>query len=201
MAFTKSDLSDLKQSLADRHDSGVLPTDSTTVAYWIRLLNRGKDYCVDKLQIAPATSSTTTTSGTATLSDAFAFPSAVYTSGNVEVPQIKAEESEGRSDLCYWIAGDWESGFTFNVPTGYDDTYTIYRADKYEDMSADADICPVSDPEAVVAYAYSMLRKAETDPLDDADAAMAECERRIDEMIYQENQRNGGIQMRLENNA
>lgn len=201
MAFTKADLADLKQSLADRHDSGVLPTDSTTLAYWIRILNRGKDYCVDKLQISPSAASVTTTSGTATLSDVFIFPSAVFTSGNVEVPQIKEEESEGRSDLCYWIAGDWKAGFTFNVPSGYDDTYSVHRAAKYEDMSADADICPVSDPEAVVAYAYSMLRKAETDPLDDADAAMAECERRIDEMIYQENQRNGGIQMHLEHNA
>ena len=200
MAYSKKTFGDLKQSLADRHDSGVLPTDTATLNYWARLLNRAKDYCVDYLEITEGVS-VTTTNATAALATAFISPSVILNSDDQEVGLISQEQSGNASGPMCWITGDWDSGFTFNVPTGMDDTYTIYAKSEYEDMDADADVCPIDDAEAVVAHAYSMLRKAETDPLDDADEAMAECRRRLDTIKGQMSQRDGGQRLTLPTNA
>jgi hypothetical protein len=68
-------------------------------------------------------------------------------------------------------------------------------------MSSDSDECIIPDPEAVVARAYGMLRKAETDPLGDMQDSFNECERRLDEIIYQRNLNDGAVGFTLQMNA
>lgn len=180
MAYTQASLSTLQQSLADRHDSGVLPTSSTVLAFWTRLLNRGQEYCADRMRLEKSTS-LTTTSGSVALPDDFVIVNRVYNDDEEEYTQVDKDAKINQEDLAYWITGNHADGFTFNVPN--DDTFTIYYSFKPVPLSSSSDVCAIPDPEAVVAYAYSMLRKSETDPIEDADSAMAECDARIDEMI------------------
>ena len=70
MAYTKKTLADLLQGIADRHDSGVLPTSSADLSFWTRLLNKGQAYCADRLRLEKNTS-LTTVSGTIALPDDF----------------------------------------------------------------------------------------------------------------------------------
>lgn len=178
MAYTKKTYLDLKQSLADRHDSGVLPTASATLSFWGRLLNRGMVYCSDKLRLAKETT-LTTVSGTIALPDDFLVMNKVF-KGDVQLSMISADDNEFKVGLVYWITGNHTDGFALN--TTEDETYTVEYSFKPSEMTADADICIIPDPEAVVAYAYAMLRKSETDPIGDADAALAECDTRLAEI-------------------
>ena len=194
--YTKKTLLDLKQSLADKHDSGILPTSSATLSFWTRLFNAGQDYCASKLRPIKSVS-LTTVSGTVALPDDFLFPIRVKDSDNVELPILNREDQDSVGTSapasCYWIDGNHFDGFTFNTST--DETYTMYYAYKVSEMSSNTDVCIIQDPEAVVFYAYSKLRKSETDPLEDADAAMGECERRIDIMVSDDQMRNTQITM------
>lgn len=200
MAFTTKTLSDLKQSLADRHEAGTLPTDSATLAYWVRLLNRAKDYCADRLKLTKG-ASVTTVSGTATLADDFLADVALVTEGGLTWELIAKEQSDMAGPLVYWITGNQDSRFTLNTATGQDQTFTHYYVYRPEDMSADADECVIPDSEAVVARAYGMLRMAEFDPAEDADKSLAECDRRLDEIIYQRNLNDGPQGMTIQANA
>lgn len=190
MAFTVIDLADLKQSLADRHDAGTLPTDSATLTYWTRLLNRAKDYCADRLQLTKSTT-LTTVSGTIALPDDFMVVNSVVDSNDLTWTLISKENSEQATGTQYWITGDQDSRFSLNTLTGYDQTFTVFYTYRPGDMSADADECVIPDGEAVVARAYGMLRMAEFDPAEDADKAIFECDRRLDEIIYQRNINDG----------
>lgn len=191
MAFAVKTLSDLKQSLADRHDAGTLPTDSTILSYWTRLLNRAKDYCSDRLKLTKKTS-LTTSSGVIVFPDDYILCNAVVDSDNLYWRLISKEDSVGASGNVYWVTGDQDNRFSLNIPDSANKTFTVYYTFRPADMSVDADECVIPDIEAVVARAYAMLRLAEFDPAEDADKAFGECERRLDEIIYQRNLNDGG---------
>lgn len=178
MAFTKKTLADLLQSLADRHDSGVVPTDSTTLTFWTRLLNKGVAYCADNLKIKKS-KDYTTSSGTIALDDDFLLIDRVF-KGNVEYSQISSEDVPYQSGNVFWLTGNQTSGFALNTPE--DDTYTVHYSYKPAELVSNSDVCIIPDPEAVVAYAYSFLRRSETDPIGDADVALKECDSRLLEM-------------------
>ena len=81
-----------------------------------------------------------------------------------------------------WISAGNRStdGFYLNTPTNT--TYTIKYSFKPVELSSDSDKCIIPDPEAPVAYAYAMIRKAESDPFEDADTALQECDSRLAEI-------------------
>jgi hypothetical protein len=184
MAYTRKTLLDLKQGLADRHDSGILPTSSVTLNFWTRLLNRGQAYCADKLRLEKSTD-LTTSSGSIALPDDFLIVNRIFNDEDVELYQIDKDDVESRVGLAFWITGTQTAGFTLNVAT--DNTVTVYYAFKPEEMVNNTDVCVIPDPEAVVAYAYSHLRKSETDPIEDAQDAMDECNKRLAEIMSQQN--------------
>lgn len=185
MAYALKTLADLKQALADKHDAGTLPTDSTTLSYWTRLLNEGQAYCADILR--PEKSATATvSSGTYTTNDDFILVNRIVNSNGIEIEQISKEDAVNAPAMTYWVTGNQVDGFVINMPTGNDGTYTIYYTYRPSEMSSNTDVCFISDPLAVVCYAYSKLRMAETDPLEDADKSMAECDRRLDEIVEQQ---------------
>lgn len=191
MAYAKKTLADLKQSIADKHDSGTLPTDSATLTYWTRLINEGQAYCAGKLRFVKSTS-LTTTSNTAALPTDFEMAHKAITSGGVSLYQLSEQESvEAGSGLVFWISGDHASGFTFNA--GTNGTYTFYYTYHPSPLSSDSDTCIIPDPEAVALYAYAKLRMAETDPLGDADRSMNEANRRIAEMSDKLSENEGDI--------
>lgn len=194
MAYTKKTLQDLLQSLADKHDGGDLTTDTTTLSYWKRLLNRGKDYCAEQLGIIKR-ASITVTSGTYTLPDDFISLVNVTTTGGVELTLISQPSSEGASGLVYWISGNHSAGFILNIPT--DDTYYIYYTYRVEDMSATTDVCLIPDPEAVVCHAYYKLRKSETDPFEDAQESLDECNERLNTLRDAMQENDAPIMFRL----
>lgn len=201
MPFTVKTLADLKQSIADRHEAGTLPTDSSTLAYWVRLLNRAKDYCADRLKLTTSTS-LTTVSGVIALPDNFMQIVDVVDGNEIHWVPVAKENSSTAAGQFFWITGDQDSRFSLNIPTDFSDTtFTVYYAFRPADMSADADECVIPDTEAVVARAYGMLRMAEFDPAEDADKALGECDRRLDEIVSQRNSNDGGQDFKLYANA
>jgi len=208
MAYAKKTLSDLKQSLADKIASGEVPTDSTELAYWTRVLNDGQQYCADKLRLTKSTSLTTTgatssTAGSIVLPDDFILINKVVDADGNEFTQISQEESlnyVNNGGDVFWITGNHFDDFYLKTPENA--TYTVYYTFRPSEMSSNSDECIIPDPLAVVCYAYSKLRMAQTDPLEDADKEMGECNRRLDEVmsarIFNEN---GGLRMKLQTNA
>jgi hypothetical protein len=179
MPYQKKTLSDLKQLLADKIAAGVVPTSSATLAYWIRQLNAGQAYCAETLRLAKSTS-LTTVSGTIAVPDDFIFPDKVVNSSDVDMQQISPEDSADAVEGQYWITGTHFDGFYLN--TVIDQTVTLWYIFRPSEMVNDSDKCIIADPLAVVCYAYSKLRKAQTDPLGDADGEMGECIRRTNEL-------------------
>ncbi|HHE45924.1 MAG TPA: hypothetical protein ENL05_01055 [Candidatus Moranbacteria bacterium] len=200
MAYTKPTLADLKQSLADRHDGGDIPTDSSTLSLWIRLFNRGVEYCIRKLGIVKSTS-LTTSGGTVALPDDFVKINRVYDANDNLISLITKEISvkAGTSEDVYWITGDFVNGFYFNTPD--DETYTIYYTYRPSPMSADTDVCQFQDEEAITAYAYGMLRKSESDPFEDANQALGEVDARLSEIASQYNTNDKPLGFTLDANA
>lgn len=179
MAYTKKNLGNLKQSLADRHDSGVLPTDSATLTFWTRLLNRGQAYCSDKLRMIKSTD-LTTSSGVIALPDDFITIDKVF-KDTTEYSQISETDVLYQDTAnTFWITGNHTDGFFLNSPL--DETLTVKYAFRPAEMVSDSDVCVIPDPEAVVAYAYAMLRRSETDPIGDATTALQECDARLNEV-------------------
>lgn len=207
MAYQKKTLSDLKQSLADKISAGVVPSSSATLSYWTRMLNAGQQYCADKLRIEKSVSKTTTgasssANGSVVLPDDFVLVNKVVNSDGITYEQISQEQSALASYgvNVFWITGNHFDDFYLNTPEN--NTYTVYYTYRPSEMSSNSDECIIPDPEAVVCYAYSKLRMAQTDPLEDADKEMGECNRRIDEMnsarMFNEI---GGIKFTLQENA
>ena len=179
MVYVLKTLADCKQSLADRHESnGTLPTSSVTLAYWTRLLNKGVNYCSDKLRLTK-TASLTTTSGSVALPDDFLGRGSVFIDDQ-EYTQVDEADVPAQTDYVYWITGNHTDGYTLNVPD--DDTFSVTYSFRPAEMSSDSDVCIIPDIEAPVAYAYSFMRKAESDPFEDADTALQECDTRLKEM-------------------
>ena len=184
MPYTKKTLADLKQSLADRHDSGTLPTAAATLTFWTRLLNRGVNYCADKLRMEK-NADFITASVTIALADDFLIVNRVYNADNTEYAHADKDDVLSHTGHVFWITGNQYDGYYLNSPA--DETLTVYYSFKPVEMSLDADKCIIPDPEAVVAYAYSFLRKSETDPIEDADAALQECDTRLAEIQAAQN--------------
>jgi len=179
MPYQKKTLADLQQSLADRHDAGTLPTSSATLAFWTRLLNRGVNYCADKLRINKSTT-LTTASGTIALPDDFLVMNRVFDASNNEQSMVGQDDLANHTGSVYWISGNQFDGFYLNAPS--DKAYTVEYSFKPVEMATGTDKCIIPDPEAVVAYAYSFLRRSETDPIGDADKALQECDTRLTEL-------------------
>jgi hypothetical protein len=179
MAYVKKTLADLKQSLADRHDGGTLPTDSATLTFWTRLLNKGVAYCTDRLRLLKE-ATVTVSSGSGSLPDDFIVMNKVYDADENEYYMVDPDNVSSRISSAYWITGNHQDGFT--LKTDDDDTFTIEYAFRPAEMTSDSDECIIPDPEAVVAYAYAYLRKSETDPLEDAESALRECDSRLAEV-------------------
>lgn len=194
MAYAKKTLAGLRQSLADRHNNGTVPTSSTVLALWDRILNRGKDYCARKLALNSPTT-LTTSSGTVVCPTAFLMVKEVYNSDEEKITRINETESTGAEGNVYWISGNHQSGFYFNVPSDNDDTYTVHQAVHFEDMVNTTDICIIPDEEAVVAYAYSFLRRSEADPFEDADLSLQECDSRLAEVISVQNSNENNLEL------
>jgi hypothetical protein len=179
LPYTQATLSTLKQSLADRHDSGVLPTSSATLSFWTRLFNKGVEYCADRLRLEKSTT-LTTVSGTIALPDDFLIMNRVLNSSNNDLYMTDQNDAPNHTAGYYWITGNQTDGFALN--TTQDTTYTVYYSFKPVPLVTDADICIIPDPEAVVAYAYGSLRRSETDPIEDADKSFQECDSRLVEL-------------------
>jgi|WetSurMetagenome_2_1015567.scaffolds.fasta_scaffold162069_2 hypothetical protein len=179
MPYAKKTLTDLKQSIADRHDSGILPTSSVTLAFWTRLLNRGQAYCADKLRLLKSTT-LTTSSGSVSMPDDFLTISRVYDSSENELAQVDQEDLACQVAGTFWITGNHFDDFKLN--TTEDKAYTVEYTFRPAEMVNNTDECIIPDPESVVSFAYAMLRKSETDPIGDADAALQECDSRLNEM-------------------
>lgn len=187
MAYAKKTLADLKQSLADRHDSGTLPSDADTLNFWTRLLNKGQAYCADKLRLLKSTT-LTTSSGSVSLPDDFLTISRVWNSSNNELAPVDQEDLAAHVAGTFWITGNHFDDFKLN--TTEDKTYTVEYSFRPSEMVQNTDECIIPDPEAVVAHAYSMLRKSETDPIEDSAESMQECNDRLNEMISASNVNN-----------
>jgi hypothetical protein len=198
IAYTVPTLADLKQSLADRKTGGTLPTDSSTLSLWIRTFNRGVRYCIEKLRIQKSTT-LTVSSGVATLPDDFVIANQVVNSNDEPLDLLSAQDSDGVVGNYYWITGNMSDGFTFNTPT--DGNYTLYYSYRPYKMAVDADVCPFPDEEAVISYAYAMLRRSESDPFEDFSISLAECDNRLREIESQFLMNDGGNQFSLQQNA
>ncbi len=169
---------DLQLSLAYRYGETAIPTKPTTNRkYW---LNRGQEYCAQKLNLTTS-ATVTVTSGEGTLPTDFIYPETVLSSDNVELMKVAADEFSRWEGLVYAVTGNAKDGYT--IKTKDDGDYTVHYKFKPTDMTSNDDECIIPDGEAVAAYAYAMLRKSETDPLGDAETNLKECDMRIDNMI------------------
>lgn len=199
MAYTKLTLSDLQQALADKISAGVVPTSSEKISYWNRMLNDGQDYCARRLNFKKSTA-LTTVSGAISFPDDFKSVEKVVDEDGNELLQISKEDSASASGSCFWVTGNHLDGYTLNTPD--DVQYTVWYNFHPAKMVNTTDECIISDPVAVVCYAYSKLRKAQTDPLEDAEKEMGECELRINEMELNEIKNDEGIlRMKLPANS
>jgi len=194
MAYSKAKLSDLKQSLADRHDGGTLPTDTPTLTLWTRIFNRGQEYCADILSLKKSVS-VTTSSNVGALPDDFKSVSDVYDSGDNLMVMVSPDDIKYQVGGTYWITGDHDTGFSINVYS--EDTVTVKYTYFPAPLVNDTDECIIDDPEAVVAYAYSMIRKSETDPIGDAQEAMIECNQRLKNVKSDYDNNNANSEMAL----
>lgn len=207
MAYQKKTLSDLKTALADKISAGVVPTDTTTLSYWTRMLNDGQQYCADKLRLTKSVSKTTTgatstTGGSVVLPDDFVSVNKVVDASDIQLIQVNKEDSAtfiADGGDVFWITGNHFDDFYLNTPSNA--TYTVWYTFRLAEMSSNSDECIIPDPQAVVCYAYAKLRMAQTDPLEDADKEMGECNQRIDELISAAIINEGGMSFKLQPNA
>lgn len=178
MAFSKHTLLDCKQNLADRHDNGTIPTNSTILAKYVRLINRGVEYCADRLRLSkPYT--ITIASGVGTLPIDFIIANSVF-KDQIEYTKVDPEDEAIHSGLVYWVTGNQTDGFILNIPD--DGSYTVNYSFRPSPLSSDSDVCVIPDIDAPVAYAYAMLRKSESDPFEDAETSLQECDSRLREI-------------------
>jgi len=198
MSYSKTTYNDLKLSLAYRYGETAVPSSGDSNRnFW---LNKAVQYMADKLGLKKSTS-ITVSSGEGTLPDDFKIPLLVIDSNDVVYKHINPQDNiiYDSNDVVYWITGNHKDGYTLN--TNSDDTFTVWYQFFPDDMSSASDICIIPDGEAVVAYAYGMLRKSETDPLGDATSALSEAESRLAKMLYNEKARGQSLRMKLLENV
>ncbi len=194
MTFVPHTLADCKQSLADRHDNGVVPTSSAMLAKYVRLLNRGVDYCADKLKLTKKTT-LTVASGVSDLPDDFSLVRSVFVD-TLKYAKVDPEDEAQHIGSVYWITGNQVDGFVFNTPE--DGDYVVNYTFKPSPLVNNTDICIIPDIEAPVAYAYAMLRKGESDPFEDAETSLDEVDARIVEMSSTVDNNSGDIGFTLD---
>jgi len=165
MAYAKATLQDLLQSIADQHDGGNLTTNTGTLGYWTRLLNRAQEYAAGELEVVKK-EQVTVASGIYSLGANFRYFDRITTTSGVPLNLISQDQSVGMSGLYYWITGNFFDGYVLNVPV--DGDYILFYPYRVSPMSATTDVCIIPEPEAVWARAYADIRLAETDPLEDA---------------------------------
>jgi hypothetical protein len=198
MPYAKKTLADLKQYLADKYSAGVVPSDVTKLAYWVRRLNEGVNYCAERLDLVKSTS-LTTVSGTIALPDDFVSVKDVVSPDETHLSQISKEFAANATGTVYWITGNHLDGFALN--TTEDTTYTVFYSFRPPELSADSDVCIIPDPLAPVCYAYSKIRMSESDPLEDAQSALDECDERMDKIVGDQSLNDGGIRITIQQNA
>ncbi len=183
MAFSKTTFNDLKLSLAYRYGETAIPSSGDSNRnFW---LNKAVQYMANKIGLVKKTS-LTVSSGSVSLPDDFVSPVKLKDSDDSVFTQVDQEDYDSDVGNTYTIEGNQTDGWTLYASS--DGTYTLFYKYRPEDMSSNSDVCVIPDGEAVVAYAYGMLRKSETDPLGDAGSALQEAESRLAKMIrdYQE---------------
>jgi hypothetical protein len=185
--FTPKTLTDCYQRLSDRHDNGTVPASSAILAKYTRFLNDGVAYCADKLRLTK-TATLTTTSGSVALPDDFLIRDTVFV-GDQEY--TLTDPAVLKTGYVYWITGNQTDGFTLNVPD--DDTFTVSYGFKPAEMVNLTDVCIIPDYLAPVAYAYAFIRKSESDPFEDSDKALQECDTRLQEIQSQNSINQDGI--------
>ena len=192
--YTKTTLLDIKTALSYRYGEETLPTDSATVSKRNHFINRGIEYILSRLKPVKKTT-LTVASGTVTLPTDFRTPFFIFDTAGNQLSQISKTESTATTGFVYWIDGTFKDGYTFNTSTDgdYDVFYEYYPAP----LASDVDISEVADGEAVACYAYAMIRKSESDPLDDADKSLTECENRIGQMIEEARENDKPFNMQI----
>lgn len=192
MAYIKATLADLDLAFAYRYGESAAPSDSVKLAKRRHFFNRAVQYIADKLQLTKS-STVTVSSGTGSLPTDFKGMIRVEDGDGSQYLPVNKEESNPASGLIYWITGDHASGLSLN--TKKDGNFTVFYEYFPSPMENTTDVCIIQDPEAVVAYAYGMVRKSETDPLQDADKALTECETRIQQMGKAMSENSGDFKM------
>ena len=181
MAYAKAQFEDLQLSLAYRYGESAVPSGGVDNRnYW---LNRGVNYVLDKLKPTQVDTITIasgicdlSSTGSGSTKDFRSFVK-LLDANNHSISLVSQEDYAHETGNVCSITGNHSSGFTLKVKT--DGAYTLWYRFYPSDMVNATDECIVSDPEAVVAYAYAQLRRSETDPLEDADRNMQECDDRI----------------------
>lgn len=193
MAYSKHTFNDILLSISYRYgETGVPSTGIDNRKYWA---NRGVEYIQDQLQLKKGVS-VTVSSGSVVLNSTTADPAydfksfdQLLDSSGLPYTIVDKDEYEALTGRVCCITGTHDTGYTLYAKA--DGTYTLYYQFYISPMVNTTDICPIPDPEAVAAYAYSQLRKAQADPLEDAEKNMEECDNRI-KMMAEDISRNEG---------
>lgn len=184
MAYAKQTFNDLMTSLSYRYGESSAPTTGVdNRKYWV---NRGIEFCMDRLQFSKV-ATVTVASGVCSLSvstadaapDFKSFDKLLNSSG-YEIKKVSQEDFTASGEDVCCVTGDHLNGYILKAKT--DGTYSLYYQFYISPLVATTDICIIPDPEAVVAYAYAQIRMSETDPLQDAQINMDECFDRIGRM-------------------
>lgn len=199
MAYSKPTFGQILLSLSYRYGENAVPSAGIdNRKYWV---NRGIEFCAEQLDLKKSVA-VTVASGVADLSVSSAgvapdFKSIIELrdSGGNKYTIVSQEEYQAMSGACCSITGNHADGFTLNVKN--DGDYTLWYRFYTDPLVNDADECIIPDPEAVAAYAYSSLRKSETDPLEDAEKNMDECLERIADMADNINRNEGDLSFRV----
>jgi len=181
MPYAKATFNDLLLSMSYRYGESTVPASGIdNRKYWI---NRGIEFCAEQLELVTAVS-VTVAANVCALNETTASPAYDFKSIN------ELRNSDDRSftivtkdvypvkvgQYCC-ITGSHSTGFVLNVKE--DGVFTLWYRFYTSPLVATTDVCIISDPEAVAAYAYAQIRMSETDPLEDAEKNMQECRDRI----------------------
>ena len=188
MTYAKPTFGDMQLSLAYRYGETAIPSSGTANRnYWI---NRGVHYVLDKIKPLKSVS-VVVSGGEYNLSATIDFKSA-----DKLLDSQSNEYSGVAPDKYAQVEGNWYTIDNGILKAKSNDTFTMWYRYFPDTLTTTADVCPFTDSEAPVAYAYAMLRKSETDPLEDADKNMTECEERIKLMQINENENNDPLIMK-----
>ena len=193
--FTKNTFSDCKTSLAYRYGETSAPSSGDANRNW--WINRAVQYIAPRLNLRKSVT-LTVSGGVTDLPDDFiqVYDEYSVTKDGAVVGIIASDQADLFSGSVFWITGNQKDGYVFNAKE--DGDYTVWYTFRPENMVANDDVCIIPDIEAVVSYAYGMLRKSETDPLGDASASLDETERRIAQMNSDHKNNQAPLQMRIQ---